>query len=86
MNQSNMHHQYFVICEELVESFEQVNENKPYVVVLNSGDIVYKLITPNENNLTLVSTNKEYNPYNISLSKVKQIWKGKYTPDVRFFG
>jgi len=84
MNPSNIHHKDFVVCEELVESIEQINQRKPYVVVLNSGDIVCKLITPNEKNLTLVSTNKGYKPYDVSLSKVKQIWKvkGKYTPNL----
>lgn len=86
MTPSNIHHKDFVICEELIESIESINHKKPYVVVLNSGDIVCKLITPKEKQLTLVSTNKEYKPYNISLSKVKQIWKvkGKYVVDVSF--
>ena len=43
------------------------------MVVLNSGDIVCKLITRNEKKLTLISTNKEYKPYDVNLSNVKQI-------------
>ncbi len=58
MQPSNIHHKDFVICEELVEAIEQINEKIPYVVVLNSGDVVCKLIIPNDKRLTLVSTNQ----------------------------
>ena len=53
----------FVICNQLIENVEQINEKSPYVLVLNSGDIVCKLIIPNRDKLTLVSTNKEYQSY-----------------------
>ncbi len=88
MQPSNIHDKDFVICEQLMESIEQVNDKKPYVVVLNNGDIVCKLIIPNEEYLSLVSTNKEYQPYNDALKDVKQIWKvkGKYVVDVAHFG
>lgn len=86
MQPSNIHHKDFVICEELVENIEQINKRKPYIIVLSNGDIVCKLIKPKGNLLTLVSTNKEYEPYNIKIEEVKQIWrvKGKFTPDVSF--
>lgn len=84
MNPSNINHKDFVVCNELVEKLEQTNPKKAYVVVLNTGDIVCKLIRMNEKNLTLISTNKEYKPYNVGFSDVQQIWKvqAKYTPNI----
>lgn len=84
MTPSNIDHKDYVICEELVERIEDVNEKKPHIVVLSNGDVVCKLIKPNKSSVSLISTNDEYKPYNVKLKSIKQIWKvkGKYTPKV----
>lgn len=77
MNPSKIEHGDYVICEELIEQIENVKAKQPYIVVLNNGDIVCKLIKAEQNSLSLISTNKEYLPYSITLNKVIQIWKIK---------
>lgn len=82
MEPSNIHHKDYVICEELIERIEDVNPTKPHIVVLNNGDIVCKLIKPNKSSVSLISTNPNYEPYNVKMKSIKQIWrvKGRYTP------
>lgn len=84
MTPSNIDHKDYVICEELIERIEEVNETKPHIIVLSNGDIVCKLIKVNVSSVSLISSNTEYKPYNVKLKSIKQIWrvKGKYTPDL----
>ena len=84
MTPSNIHHKDYVICEELIERTEEVNETKPHILVLSNGDIVCKLVKVNAASVSLISTNKDYKSYNVKLKSIKQIWKvkGKYTPNL----
>ena len=64
----------YVICEELLEKIDDVKSKKPYVLVLRNGDIVCKLIEVGKKGLKLISINKEYNPYEVGLEEVVEIW------------
>jgi hypothetical protein len=47
-----------------------------YVVVLEDAVLVKKVISkPNSNNVTLVSLNEEYPPYEINPFKIQEIWE-----------
>jgi transcriptional regulator with XRE-family HTH domain len=66
----------WVTCSYL-ENWENIKDGKPHIVVTRNDGIVFKLIYKKmENNeLQLVSTNRNYAPYNIHISQVLEIWK-----------
>jgi len=65
-----------VICS-YVESFNEIKDDKTYVVVSSSGTLVYKRIRllENENRLLLISDNDIYSPYTLPLEDVTEIWE-----------
>lgn len=65
-----------VICS-YVESFEDIKDNRTYVVVSNLGTLVYKRLSllANENRLLLISDNEEYSPFTMSLDEVAEVWE-----------
>lgn len=65
-----------VICS-YVESFNEIKDDRTYVVVSNSGTLVYKRVRllENENRLLLISDNDIYSPYTLPLEDVAEIWE-----------
>jgi len=65
-----------VICS-YVENFADIRDNKTYVVVSNSGTLVYKRIRvlANENSLLLISDNDVYAPYTLAMENIAEIWE-----------
>lgn len=69
-----------VIVGEKVEHLNDVKNNNAYIVVSHSSGIVYKRIQKNnktKEQLTLVSDNPVYEPYNIDAMDVMEVWKAQ---------
>lgn len=66
-----------VVCE-FVQDFHQIDSGKAYIILTLDEGVVFKIIENriSENGeLTLKSLNPEYEPYSISITEVKEIWK-----------
>jgi transcriptional regulator with XRE-family HTH domain len=81
-----------VIVGEKVEDPDAVKNNQAYIVVSRTDGIVYKRIMRNNrtrSKLTLVSDNPVYEPYQVSLEDVMELWSAqmvitKVSPQQRY--
>ena len=66
----------WVTCSFL-ENWNTIKDGKAYVVVSKDDGIVFKLVYNrlSDNKLLLVSSNRNYSPYEISISQVMEIWQ-----------
>jgi len=67
----------YVICEYLT-NWEEINDNKPYIVISKDEGIVYKRLInkiSDSGELILKSDNQEYSPYSIHVDSIFEIWK-----------
>jgi len=71
----NLHPGEWVLARA-IEHIDHVNINKMYVVVLQDSIMVKKIEKrPNSNNITLVSLNETYPPYEIKPFQIQEIWE-----------
>ncbi|MBM1107243.1 helix-turn-helix domain-containing protein [Aurantibacter crassamenti] len=64
------------VISKAIEHIDDVSANKMYVVVLEDAVLVKKVIRkPNSNNVTLVSLNEAYPPYEIKPFQIQEIWE-----------
>lgn len=64
------------VMARAIEHIDHVNPNKMYVVVLQDSVMVKKIEKrPNSNNITLVSLNETYPPYDIKPFQIQEIWE-----------
>ncbi|QLG47316.1 XRE family transcriptional regulator [Costertonia aggregata] len=64
------------VLAKATEHIDDVNPNKMYVVVLLDAVLVKKIERkPNSNNITLVSLNETYPPYEIKPFQIQEIWQ-----------
>tara|TARA_R110000796_G_scaffold88850_4_gene191889 strand:+ start:45460 stop:46224 length:765 start_codon:yes stop_codon:yes gene_type:complete len=64
------------VLAKAVEHIDDVNPNKIYVVVLQDAVLVKKVVKkPNSNNVTLISLNETYPPYEIKPFQIQEIWQ-----------
>ncbi len=64
------------VLARAIEHIDDVSPNKMYVVVLQDAVLVKKVIRkPNSNNVTLVSLNEMYPPYEIKPFHIQEIWQ-----------
>ena len=64
------------VLAKAVEHIDDVSPNKMYVVVLQDAVLVKKIEKkPNSNNITLVSLNESYPPYEIKPFHIQEIWQ-----------
>lgn len=64
------------VLARAVEHIDDVGSNKMYVVVLQDSVLVKKVEKrPNSNNITLVSLNESYPPYEIKPFQIQEIWE-----------
>ncbi|MBT2160627.1 MULTISPECIES: XRE family transcriptional regulator [Zobellia] len=64
------------VLAKAVEHIDDVSQNKMYVVVLEDAVLVKKVEKrPNSNNVTLVSLNETYPPYDIKPYQIQEIWE-----------
>lgn len=64
------------VLARAIEHIDYVSANKMYVVVLQDSVMVKKIERkPNSNNITLVSLNETYPPYEIKPFQIQEIWE-----------
>lgn len=64
------------VLAKAIEHIDDVSPNKMYVVVLQDAILVKKIEKrPNSNNITLVSLNESYPPYDIKPFQIQEIWQ-----------
>ncbi len=64
------------VLAKAIEHIDDVSPNKMYVVVLQDAVLVKKIEKkPNSNNVTLVSLNESYPPYEIKPFQIQEIWQ-----------
>ncbi len=64
------------ILAKAVEHIDDVSANKIYVVVLQDAVLVKKIEKrPNSNNVTLISLNENYPPYEIKPFQIQELWQ-----------
>jgi len=64
------------VLAKAVEDIDDVNPNKIYVVVLQDAVLVKKIDRPpNSNNVSLISLNETYPPYEIKPFHIQEIWQ-----------
>jgi len=69
-----------VIVGEKVESIESLKSNSACIVVSKSEGIVYKRViksNKNKSKVTLVSDNPAYQPYQVNVADVLEIWQAQ---------
>jgi len=69
-------HEGDFVVGKFVEELEQVKDGKCYVVLSRNDGLVYKRVYKEKKEfLSLHSDNKLYNPYDLHLSEVLEIWE-----------
>ena len=69
-----------VIVGEKVDNVDDIKSNQTYIVVSRNEGIVYKRVLRNaklKNKMTMVSDNTAYQPYNVSMEDVMEVWKAQ---------
>ena len=70
------HREGSFIIGRYIENLGEVRDGKTYILLTKDEGIVYKRLNKNgKNGLTLVSDNTFYEPYNVKLSDVLEIWE-----------
>jgi transcriptional regulator with XRE-family HTH domain len=67
-----------IVIGKYLESVDEIKDNKTYVLLTISEGIVYKRIQTskiNDGSIVLVSDNKNYEPYPVSVSDILEIWE-----------
>lgn len=66
----------WVTCSYL-ENWQHVKDGKAYIVVTKDDGIVFKVLYNrlNKNKFLLVSSNRDYSPYEIPVSQIIEIWQ-----------
>ena len=71
----NLHPGEWVLARA-IEHIDHISANKMYVIVLQDSVMVKKIEKrPNSNNITLVSLNETYPPYDIKPFQIQEIWE-----------
>lgn len=70
----------YVICE-YIDNWRAIKDLSTYIIITQSEGILYKRISRKNEKLMLISENKEYEPYEIEVGEIIEIWEpiGKIT-------
>jgi len=64
------------VLARAVESLDDINANKMYVVVLHDAVLVKKLErAPGNSRITLISLNESYPPYEVEPAELQELWE-----------
>jgi hypothetical protein len=63
------------VIGKFVESIKDIRNGSTYVLITRDEGVVYKRVYRTDNNLQLVSDNKNYEPYTIHAATVIEIWE-----------
>ena len=70
-----------IVIAQLVNDFDLIKNKKDYIVEFNTGETVFKWVINfiNKNKkLKLISENSFYDPYEVIVDEVKQVWEAKF--------
>jgi len=66
------------VTGEFVQNWQHIRNNHPYIIITMDEGVVFKVVENNileEGRLQLHSLNPLYEPYNLDIKEVKEIWK-----------
>ncbi len=66
------------VTGEYVENWNLIKDGQPYIIITKNDGIVFKMIynqIEEKKSLMLCSTNPIYEPYNVSIAEVLEVWK-----------
>lgn len=63
------------VIGKFVESIKDMRNGSTYVLITHDEGVVYKRVYRTDNNLLLVSDNKNYEPYSIHAATLIEIWE-----------
>jgi len=69
-----------VIVGERLENMDEVKQNNTYIIISKKEGIVYKRIMKSnraKNKLTLISDNPVFDPYQVNLQDIMEVWKAR---------
>ncbi|WP_347838736.1 LexA family transcriptional regulator [uncultured Draconibacterium sp.] len=67
-----------IVIGEFIQDFYHIKSNEAYIIVTRNEGIVFKMVENNiatQQSLHLVSLNKAFEPYNLSIGEVTEAWK-----------
>lgn len=67
-----------IVIGEFIQDFFNIKSNNAYIIVTRDEGIVFKVAHNNietEHSLHLVSLNKAFEPYNLPIAEVTEVWK-----------
>lgn len=64
-----------IIVAKFVESISYIKNGKTYIILTKDDGLVYKRVYNQQNTLLLVSDNKAYEPYEVAMEKVLELWE-----------
>jgi transcriptional regulator with XRE-family HTH domain len=65
----------YIICEYL-QNWDEIRDSKAYIIITQNDGIVYKRIFRKDSDMILLkSDNPEYEPYEINVHSVTEIWR-----------
>jgi transcriptional regulator with XRE-family HTH domain len=66
-----------LVISKYVESLREIKDDKTYIIITESGGIVYKRVKnhPDQQSLTAISDNEIYPPYLINYDEIREIWR-----------
>jgi transcriptional regulator with XRE-family HTH domain len=65
-----------IVIGKYIENLDYIKDGKNYILLTKNDGIVYKRVEVLENELKLISDNKSYEVYNISINDIIEIWEG----------
>ena len=65
-----------IVIGKYIENLDHIKDGKNYILLTKNDGIVYKRVEVLENELKLISDNKSYEVYNISINDIIEIWEG----------
>ena len=63
------------VTASFIQDWTGIKNGTPCIVVTKDDGLVFKLVYKNNKQLQLVSTNRIYQPYSITINQVSEIWK-----------
>ena len=63
------------VTASFIQDWTGIKNGTPCIVVTKDDGLVFKLVYKNNKQLQLVSTNRIYQPYSISINHISEVWK-----------
>lgn len=67
-----------IIVGKYIDDWHDIKDNKTYVIISETEGTVYKRVINNinsDNSITLISDNTAYEPYQISINNIVEVWE-----------